>query len=295
MIKINLQQGTQEWLDLRKTKIGASDASIINGTSPYKTVYQLWLEKTGRAQPKQMNAAMSFGHQKEEEIRQHYEEKTGEIFAPCVVQHPVVPYDCMIASLDGASIDEKIIIEIKVCNLEVWEQYVMKNCVPDYYYDQAQHQLACSPETKVVIFIFYNPTKNQYMNVEVFPDEKHKSKIMRQNKEFYEHNMLGDEAPEMTEDDFLDMSDDQSWKCLAERLIEIHPQLKGLKDQEDFLKKQLTELTDDGNAFGHGVKLTRCDRKGSIDFTKMKEDGIDIEKYRKPQIGYVKVTVTKKE
>jgi predicted phage-related endonuclease len=40
-----MQQQTPEWLEFRKNKIGASDAPIIMETSPWKTPYQLWLEK----------------------------------------------------------------------------------------------------------------------------------------------------------------------------------------------------------------------------------------------------------
>ena len=42
-----------EWLRYRTKGIGGSDVSIIAGINPYKSVYQLWLEKTGRIIPKQ--------------------------------------------------------------------------------------------------------------------------------------------------------------------------------------------------------------------------------------------------
>jgi len=45
-----LRQNTPEWLEVRKTKLGASDAPAILGISPYKTAYQLFLEKMGLVQ-----------------------------------------------------------------------------------------------------------------------------------------------------------------------------------------------------------------------------------------------------
>lgn len=45
---LNLLQNTQEWEKFRLQKIGASDAPIIMGVSPWKTPFQLWLEKTGQ-------------------------------------------------------------------------------------------------------------------------------------------------------------------------------------------------------------------------------------------------------
>lgn len=38
----------KEWLDWRTKGIGGSDVSVIAGINPYKSVYQLWLEKQAR-------------------------------------------------------------------------------------------------------------------------------------------------------------------------------------------------------------------------------------------------------
>ena len=40
-----------EWLRYRTQGIGGSDVSIIAGINPFRSVYQLWLEKTGQAEP----------------------------------------------------------------------------------------------------------------------------------------------------------------------------------------------------------------------------------------------------
>ena len=39
----------EEWLKYRTKGIGGSDVSIIAGINPFKSVHQLWLEKTGQA------------------------------------------------------------------------------------------------------------------------------------------------------------------------------------------------------------------------------------------------------
>ncbi len=41
-----LIQNTPEWHAFRRKRIGASDAPVIMGISPWKTPYQLWIEKT---------------------------------------------------------------------------------------------------------------------------------------------------------------------------------------------------------------------------------------------------------
>ena len=42
-----------EWLRYRTKGIGGSDVSIIAGINPFKSVHQLWLEKTGQAEPEE--------------------------------------------------------------------------------------------------------------------------------------------------------------------------------------------------------------------------------------------------
>ena len=40
-----------DWLRYRTMGIGGSDVSVIAGINPYKSAYQLWLEKTGQTEP----------------------------------------------------------------------------------------------------------------------------------------------------------------------------------------------------------------------------------------------------
>ena len=37
----------EEWVQLRSRGIGGSDASVIMGKNPYRSILQLWEEKTG--------------------------------------------------------------------------------------------------------------------------------------------------------------------------------------------------------------------------------------------------------
>ena len=46
---INLPQRSPEWLRWRTGGMSASEASVLLGISPYKTLWRLWAEKTGRA------------------------------------------------------------------------------------------------------------------------------------------------------------------------------------------------------------------------------------------------------
>ena len=47
-----------DWLKWRTKGIGGSDASVIAGINPYKSVYQLWKEKTGQIEPEEEDLAL---------------------------------------------------------------------------------------------------------------------------------------------------------------------------------------------------------------------------------------------
>ena len=101
-MNIELIQNTHEWLEFRRKKIGASDAPVILEVSPWKTPYQLWIEKTSGT-PSITTHHQKRGLELEELARQTFEKKTGTIMFPKVVLHP--SFDWMMASLDGIDID----------------------------------------------------------------------------------------------------------------------------------------------------------------------------------------------
>lgn len=51
----------QEWLELRKRDVTASQASALLGHHPYSSAYQMWADKTGRASEQEENAVMKRG------------------------------------------------------------------------------------------------------------------------------------------------------------------------------------------------------------------------------------------
>ena len=50
----------EEWLKYRTKGIGGSDVSIIAGINPFKSVHQLWLEKTGQREPEQTDSDYAY-------------------------------------------------------------------------------------------------------------------------------------------------------------------------------------------------------------------------------------------
>lgn len=66
-----------DWLEARHAGLGGSDASTIAGVNPYSSLFELWLDKTGRAAEKEQTPEMRFGHLIEPIARQVFTEDHG--------------------------------------------------------------------------------------------------------------------------------------------------------------------------------------------------------------------------
>ena len=138
----------EDWLSVRKTGIGSSDAAASVGLNPYQSQLELWLMKTGRDEnlpkvdPNDETSPMYWGTLLEPIVAAHYVKRTGlkvrRINA--VLQHPTVPW--MLANIDREVLGstDVSILECKTAGINgarLW-----KDGVPEYVVLQVQHQLA---------------------------------------------------------------------------------------------------------------------------------------------------------
>src|ERR1700752_2200587 len=108
MLALNVEQGTQERLELRKTKITATDAIVIMGASNWKTKVHLYHEKLSNDPPMPSNERMKRGIDLEPVARDLFTIQTGIFMEP-----KVIVKDWTMASLDGISELGQCILEIK--------------------------------------------------------------------------------------------------------------------------------------------------------------------------------------
>lgn len=140
---ISVEQGSQQWLDLRKTKITATDASVILGVNPWVFPEMLMARKKGIIEPEEVNQAMLRGQRLEPIARKLYEQRAGFNVTP-TVRIGDGPYDWAMCSTDGegeipSSSPKKICIEIK-SGIKAFDM-ACKGHIPDYYLAQVQHIL----------------------------------------------------------------------------------------------------------------------------------------------------------
>lgn len=142
----------EEWLKYRTGGIGGSDVSVIAGINPYRSLHQLWLEKTGQISPEETdNEYTHFGTLLEPIVRKEFVERTGLKVRQkhMLLQSEEFPF--MYADLDGVINDngETAIFEAKTASqykAETWE-----NGVPAGYILQVQHYMAVTGAKKTYI------------------------------------------------------------------------------------------------------------------------------------------------
>ncbi|KHK54105.1 endonuclease [Ralstonia sp. A12] len=137
-----------DWLEVRRTGIGGSDAAAAVGLNPFKSQTELWLEKVGRAadlpkpDPNDTSEPVFWGSMLEPIVAAAYTLKTGRRVRKvnAVLRHPEVPF--MLANLDRevVGVPDVHILECKTAG-EFGARH-WQDGVPEYVQLQVQHQLA---------------------------------------------------------------------------------------------------------------------------------------------------------
>ena len=83
----------EEWLELRRNGIGGSDASVVMGKNPWRSIQQLWEDKTGKTQVQEnSNEYTYWGNVMEGIIRKEFMNRTGPAETFYDVPSPVSVY-----------------------------------------------------------------------------------------------------------------------------------------------------------------------------------------------------------
>lgn len=277
-----IEQNTPEWLEMRKSKIGASDAPIIMGESPYGTPLQLYEEKIG-IRERYQHGGMALGHKREPIARRLFEEEMLCAVEPTVVVHPV--HEWMMASLDGYDQASNLAVEIKNPN-EQDHETARQGKVPQKYFAQLQHQMEILFALNGVKSIHYFSHRHgDTVNLLVERDEKYIQKMLEKERDFF-NCLTSRTPPESQSNDYLPI--EGSMEHVAKELAVLLPQISSLKSREKELRQQLIELAQGQNYQGCGIRMTKSKRKGTVDYKSIPQlEGVDLEQYRsKPQETY---------
>lgn len=183
----------QEWLAVRNTGIGGSDAAAACGLNPYMSMLELWLIKTGRQNPDLSDGLMEnaysplyWGKELEPLIAKYYTAKTGNKVrrVNAVLQHPDPDKSFMLANLDYAVNKSEVgVLEIKTTGehgAKLW-----KHGVPLYVTCQVQHQLAVTGKQLAHVCVLI--CGHEARVYEIKRDELIINQLIQQERRFWEY------------------------------------------------------------------------------------------------------------
>ena len=138
----------QEWLQVRRTGIGSSDAAAAVGLNPYQSQLELWMHKTGKAaalpevDPQDDTHPMFWGTVLEPIVAMQYAKRTGRKVRRinAVLQHPEHPW--MLANIDREVVSSSEVQLLECKTAGVHGARLWKDGVPEYVQLQVMHQLA---------------------------------------------------------------------------------------------------------------------------------------------------------
>lgn len=183
----------EEWLTLRKTGIGGSDAGAICGLNPYSSAMKVFLDKTGQSEEPEDNEAMRVGRDLEDYVARRFMEATGLKVRRSNQMYRSVEYPWMIADVDRLVVGEDAGLECKTVNAygaEHWKD----GAVPPHYLLQCNHYMAVTG--KKVWYLAALILGMEFKFIRIERDEDMIRNLITIERNFWEKNVLIKMMPE---------------------------------------------------------------------------------------------------
>ena len=294
-----------DWHKLREKRIGGSDVGAILGVNPYKSIIDVYIDKT-EGSSFEGNAATHWGHMLEGTVIKEFANRHSEFI---VYQAPYsVIDDFLIANLDGVLKDKNTgehgVLEIKTTNAfnyKDWEGDV----IPQYYYAQVQHYLMLTGYKFAYIAVLIGG--QQYKEFKIERNEEDISLIRNKATEFYQENLLKKIPPmpdgsdaymnylkqkalEIENNEVIEFADLEE---KAVKIKELGKEISSLKKEQDLLKEEIMlELINNGTQKGVSGKFKfNIQTRKTPDFEAMAKENLELmEQYKELESKHQKTS-----
>ena len=288
MRTIDLVQGSEQWLTWRKQGVSATDSPVILGKSPYQTPWGLWAQKTGLIQPPDLsrNPNVRRGNRLEPVIRGWMEQYFGDILLPVCAEWDADPV--FRASFDGVT-STGLPVELKAPSDKTFEevkQHQHESTPYKLYFYQVQHQILVS-DADYGWLVFFREGETP-IAFKILRDRTLIDEMIKKGRDFWTMVQGNGEPPLDPERDvFKPVTADQERNWLdaasiyraAERTVrQIEAEAKALKKNmkqcEEIMTATMGEFQ---KADFAGVKVTRFEKAGSIDYKKLLSEKLNVD------------------
>jgi len=182
----------EDWLRLRKTGIGGSDAGAICGLNPYSSPVRVFVEKTSDQIEKIDSEAMRQGRDLEEYVARRFMEATGKKVRRSNFMYRSKEHPYMIADVDRLIVGEDAGLECKTAsafNADQWKD----GAVPRHYLLQCYHYMAVTGKRNWYIAVVVLGQGFQYAKLEW--DEKVISDLIAVEGDFWFNHVIPNAMP----------------------------------------------------------------------------------------------------
>lgn len=182
----------EEWLALRKTGIGGSDAGTVCGLNPYSSPVKLFHDKTGGEIEELDNEAVRQGHDLEEYVAQRFSEATGLKVRRSNYMYWSLEYPFMIADVDRLIVGEDAGLECKTAsayNADKWKD----GDIPLHYIMQCCHYMAVTG--KRVWYIAAVILGKEFVYRKLVWNDELISRLIEMEKDFWENHVMAGVMP----------------------------------------------------------------------------------------------------
>lgn len=275
-------ENREQWLDKRVKGIGGTDISAILGVNKYKTPFDVWEDKTGRAAKFEGNKFTRRGIYMEDAVANYFEDVTGcKVIKASESEELLIhkKYPCLLGSPDRRYFDhdgQKGILECKTTMTTI--DASVEN-IPQTWFIQVQWYLGLSGYTRGTIAWAELGFSSEFKHVEIVFNPEFFAYMVEQGVKFWEENVMTDKAPDAINSQDIEKiypySQEGKTMVVSDDFYNTYCELKALQDNKKALETEIDAkqealkmaLADAEIAkYGDNVLATWKTSKGSLKF-----------------------------
>lgn len=251
---------TAQQLENRKAGLGGSDTATILGLNPYKSSYQLWLEKTGRSEPEDISNkfAVKRGNDMESLVAKWFTDETGMIVRRDnrTITNDDFPF--MLGHIDRRIQGKPEGLECKTANWRVAMTFGEEGTddVPANYLIQCMHYMAV---TGWRVWHLAADLGGDFRIYRIEYDEALIAHIAKTVAEWWERHIIDDEPPALETDNDLKIAYPNGDK---EKLIEASPAIAGVHSELKTVVEDFNKMKERKSALENQLKAAIGDGGG---------------------------------
>lgn len=276
----------KEWLQLRKTGIGGSDAGAVCGLHPYSSAMKVFRDKTSEIVEETDSEAVRIGHDLEEYVAKRFMEATGLKVRCSNYMYRSKEHPFMIADVDRLVIGEDAGLECKTASAYSADKWADGN-IPLHYMVQCYHYMAVTG--KRVWYIAAVILGREFTYRKLVWDEAVISNLTAIEEDFWQNHVMTGQIPPPDGSRACDEVIAQYFgKAKEDSMIELTGFDEKLGRRRDILQK-IAELETEKKQIEQEVKLAMGEHElarsrqyrvfwGNVDSTRLDTKRIREEK-----------------